>query len=397
MKDYDGRDAVGSDRSIKTLLVAANLNLEGAAFSQYELTKVLCKQRVIEPAVYAAEDGPLRALYEELGLKVTLWPTRGCRPTDLAGYEDDVAWLRQEMRRIATELVYANTWPLFGVIEAAHRESLPSVWNLRDSIDWKREYATYGSSVAERAYRCYEYPHRVIFVSQATACLFEELNTQKNFMVIHNGLDRGRLYRNLQPWPREKARQALGLLPGQLAAVTVGTVCERKGQMDLLDAVEQLEDAVLDRTRFFLVGGTDNEYSRQIRRRQAENRRLDAVRLVTETRDPACYYAAADLFVFCSRNESFPRVILEAMACQLPVVTTPVHGVVEQVEEHGNALFYSPGDSGALARQITTVVTDDALRSRMVACSLPVLDRINDYREMASKYAAVFRAAGSGV
>ena len=63
--------------------------------------------------------------------------------------------------------------------------------------------------------------------------------------------------------------------------------------------------------------------------------------------------------------ESFPRVVLEAMAYELPIVTTPVYGIAEQVREGVNAMFYSPGlrCGGVLAARCRTIVADDDVAS----------------------------------
>ena len=73
-----------------------------------------------------------------------------------------------------------------------------------------------------------------------------------------------------------------------------------------------------------------------------------------ETGDVARYFVAADVFVCTSRVESYPRVILEAMAHGLPIVTTPVFGIREQVREDVNGVFYDPGDVAGAGRRDRT-------------------------------------------
>ena len=99
------------------------------------------------------------------------------------------------------------------------------------------------------------------------------------------------------------------------------------------------------------------------------------------------------MFVCSSRTESFPRVILEAMAACLPIVTTPVFGIREQVRENVNALFYSPGDTRALADAIRRLRDDPDLRSRMARNSPIVLGALDDYETMAATYGRIFLEA----
>ncbi|MFT2536316.1 glycosyltransferase, partial [Escherichia coli] len=46
--------------------------------------------------------------------------------------------------------------------------------------------------------------------------------------------------------------------------------------------------------------------------------------------------------------ESYPRTVLEALGCGLPIVTTPVYGLKEQV----NGVFYRPGDAQDLWEKV---------------------------------------------
>src|SRR4029079_643925 len=104
-------------------------------------------------------------------------------------------------------------------------------------------------------------------------------------------------------------------------------------------------------------------------------------------------YQAADVFACTSRVESFPRVVLEAMAYGLPVVSTRVFGIAEQVGENVNALLYEPGDAARLADHLQRLIVDDALRERLQTQSPHVLATLNTFEEMIAAYAALFREA----
>ena len=71
------------------------------------------------------------------------------------------------------------------------------------------------------------------------------------------------------------------------------------------------------------------------------------------------------MFCCTSRIESYPLVIMEAMAAGLPIITTPVFGIAEQVQPSVNALIYQPGDVAALARHLASLAEDEALRRSM--------------------------------
>jgi glycosyltransferase involved in cell wall biosynthesis len=172
-------------------------------------------------------------------------------------------------------------------------------------------------------------------------------------------------------------------------------VCERKGQIDLVEAVKRMGGRFTNRLRCFIVGDRPNEYSEKLKSalHSLPISKQSRVEIVPETPDAALYYSAADVFVCTSRVESFPRVILEAMAAGLPIITTPVYGIREQVQENVNALFFQPGDADALADKMTRLIADPSLRQNLARNSRLVLDMLTDFEAMTKAYGKVFREA----
>lgn len=380
---------------LRTLMCGFNLNREGAPFSQYEMTVRLKEKGVIDPIVYSPIDGPLRQAYEEHGIEVmvSVHPLTGV--TGLADYEARIAAFGQRLRNLKVSLVYGNTLQTFYAIEAAHRLGLPSIWNPRESEPWETYFDFLPGEIAGRALQCFAYPYQVVFVSNATLKVWQPLNSRHNFMVIHNGLDRERFDAALKKWPREMARELLKISPAEQVLLIMGTVCERKGQIDLVEAIGRLSEEHAAATRCFIVGKCANEYADQFKKvlRALPYSRRSRIELVEETSDPALYYSAADIFVCCSRVESFPRVILEAMAAKLPIITTPAFGIAEQVKDNDSALFYPPGDVGFLARSIERLVESKVLRQALADNTALALNTLINFDSMVDAYAEIFREA----
>ncbi len=76
-------------------------------------------------------------------------------------------------------------------------------------------------------------------------------------------------------------------------------------------------------------------------------------------------YAAADLFVYPTRADNQPRVLLEAMACGCPPVATDVGGVSELVAHEQTGLLVKPGDADGLCRAIEYLLDDPSRRERL--------------------------------
>ncbi len=99
--------------------------------------------------------------------------------------------------------------------------------------------------------------------------------------------------------------------------------------------------------------------------------------------------ADADIYVLPSYNEGLPMSVLEAMAWSLPVVTTPVGGLPELIEDGVNGILCEPGNVASLAAAILALIGDKDLRRRMgqaahqsicekfsAAAVLPLLDDV---------------------
>ena len=77
----------------------------------------------------------------------------------------------------------------------------------------------------------------------------------------------------------------------------------------------------------------------------------------------------ASIYCMCSRHEGFPMVVLEAWARGIAVVTTPVGGLPDVIEEGKNCLTFPFGDAEALAAQMRMLMESPELRKSMAEYS----------------------------
>lgn len=383
------------NKPVRTFMTAFNLNLEGAPYSQYELTVKLKDKGVIDPLVYCPDDGPLRSLYEDKGISVQVFKHPLRNIYTISEYEAAILEFSRYIESTGAELLYGNTLQTFYAIDAAKQAGVPSIWNPRESEPWQSYFANFGPDIAARALGCFSNPYRVIFVADATRDVYAPLNSKSNFTVIHNGLDIERLNQISRHWTHESARSHLGVEKHQIVLLLLGTVCARKGQHDLPMALKLLPDKFHDQLKCFVVGDRPSKYSQELARLVADlpETLRRQFHVVPECGDTALYYKAADIFLCASRVESYPRVILEAMAYGLPIVTTPVYGIREQVRPQCNGLHYSPGDVKAMADAISFLVENEDVRKKFGERSRQVIATLTSYEEMVTQYAEIFQEA----
>lgn len=384
---------------VRALVVAHNLNNpEGAPRYLSEIVIGLRDRGAIDPVVFSPLGGPGARVYEAAGIPVDvreaphsrrfvdcLWT---CRE-----YEAAQAAAARLLREYRPEVVIANTLTTFPLVEAAARAGVPAVWIIHESYSQSHLDRLFPPFARKRVMQAFALAARLVPASYDTAALFAHLNTRGNFRVIHNGLDPRPFDDYLRRVSREDAERQVPGPPGKRRLLAVGTVCERKGQHTLVEAA-----AILARERSdftcHLVGMRDGipyaDYVRQLVRR---HRLESVVHLVPETDNVWAFYRAADVFVCTSHMETFSRAVLEAEAFGLPVVSTPVCGVGEQVFWGANALRFDFGDAAGLAARLRRLLADDGLREEMARQSRAAFDVHLDQEEMLGRYAAVVLAA----
>jgi len=139
-----------------------------------------------------------------------------------------------------------------------------------------------------------------------------------------------------------------------------------KRQLHLEDLIALSDDDKVSDLSSFYDGSSRGSYFSHLQKRLSP----DLTSHVTFT-GPVPYahvinhYREADILINPSLSEAFGRSLIEAMACQMPVVATRVGGMVEIVEDAKTGLLVNPGDATALAEAIIDLLSDENLRKSM--------------------------------
>ena len=178
----------------------------------------------------------------------------------------------------------------------------------------------------------------IIAVSEALKARIVELGIAAGkIAVIRNGINREVFY----PRDRRETRRRLGIDPEDQVLLSVGALVSVKGFYRLIEAMALLKQGG-NRLKLFVIGEGSE---RRALESQISNLKLEScVRLLgaKPQNELADWYSAADLFCLASHREGCPNVVIEAMACGLPVAAADVGGVHELVKEHNGRLVSPP-------------------------------------------------------
>jgi colanic acid/amylovoran biosynthesis glycosyltransferase len=169
--------------------------------------------------------------------------------------------------------------------------------------------------------------------------------------VVHCGVEPDAL----QPPPRRDDN-------GPLRILCVGRLVPGKGHAVLLDALSQLREEGIYALTTFVGDGPERAQLEQL----AEELRLDVRFAGAVGQDELrAFYEDAQLFCLPTFAEGLGVVLLEAMACGLPVVSSLVMGVPEVVDDGETGLLVRPGRPDLLAEAIERLAAAPDLRERM--------------------------------
>lgn len=222
-------------------------------------------------------------------------------------------------------------------------------------------------------------PDAAIANSQSVADAWRMTRFPPPAMVL-NGVDTQRF----APAPRSGWIHQLLDLPKDARLIGMPAVFARwKGHLLVIEAFERAAAEIPD-AHLVLVGGpiydtaAERGYAEELVRRvgraslggtaQAAQSLTDRIHFVKFQSEPWRLYPEFDLVVhFSTRAEPFGRVVVEAMACGVPVVAAHAGGPAEIVEDGVTGWLIAPGDTAALSRRMVEALRSDTGAVRAAA------------------------------
>ena len=339
---------------IRVLAILEAKTVTGPAKNLLELCRTVSGWPEIHVAVACFDrgggDNDFTAAAAEAGVKVLRIPEQSS--WDLS----TVSGLRRLIEIESPDIVQTHA------VKSHFLIYLSRVWKQRRWIAFHHGYTA--TDVKMRVYNQFDRlslpaAHRIVTVSHAFERQLLGLGIPRSRIeVLHNSVS-PEWAAHVESMDRAAIRSSLGIEPEEEVLLAVGRMSKEKRHIDLLEAYHVLQRQGV-RARLILAGDGP------------ERARLEAagdagVIFTGQVRDPAPYYAAADVMVLPSLTEGSPNVLLEAMAAGIPVVATSVGGIPEIVSHEKSALLVQPLRPEALGTAIRELLEDPAKRCRLVA------------------------------
>jgi glycosyltransferase involved in cell wall biosynthesis len=197
-------------------------------------------------------------------------------------------------------------------------------------------------------------------VSKRTAGLLKEYFGREDVSIIPNGVDTAYFSTAARLARRGEARRRRSFRDEDFVLLLIGNDWRSKGLSTILEAMAALSTLPV---RVLVVG---NDTSEPFLARATRLGVQDNCHWETSSSDVLDFYAAADVYVSPSHEDSFGLPVAEAMACGLPTITSVCAGVADYVHDGADGfVLREPRDAQALSKLIDRLQSEPDLRRKI--------------------------------
>lgn len=199
--------------------------------------------------------------------------------------------------------------------------------------------------------------------------------------VVRNGIDTHRFVPDADA--RVDVRRELGLDVNTPLIGIVAALRSEKNHCMLVHAAAKLRDRH-PCAHWIIVG--DGPERAGIERLAAELKIADRIHLLGTRYDTPRLVAALDVFTLCSLNEASPVSILEALACEVPVVATDVGSIGESILVGQTGYLIASEDVDAMVSRVDQLLADRSLRTAMGKAGRKLVQQTGSLDSMVDGY-----------
>jgi len=265
--------------------------------------------------------------------------------------------LKKIIKEKNIDLVYSNTTATVTGAFAAKASGKKHIWHVHEIIE--------SPAILIRfiAWMMNHYCTSLIAVSQAVIDHWKKNKVSTGFKLVYNGFDYSAFNQ-----PTSTLREELSISNNAIVIGTIGRINTIKGQNYFLEIAGQLK-ANNQALAFVIVGDTVPGYEKifdDLKKLTIKEKINEVVYFTGFRNDISNVLAAFDIFVLPSiMPDSFPTVVLEAMAAGKPIAATKQGGAAEMVIDHETGLFIALNNAADAAGKMEELINNKTLQLQM--------------------------------
>ena len=257
------------------------------------------------------------------------------------------------------KLVHINMLTRGGVAVIAEKIGIPVVWHMREFME---EDINVKFVNPKRQIKAINKSKHLIAVSKAVKRKFESI-LNPDISVIYNGIN----------FNKKMVQKRRILNESELKVAIVGRIFEKKGQLDLIKALQINYLKYKIPYKLYIIGSVNSEkYKNKIERYIKDNTIQNRVKFVGQINNVMQYLQKIDILVMASSKEAFGRVTVEGMLSGCLVIGSDSGGTAELIQNKSNGLLFKAKDINDLASKLSFAYFNKS-ESRTIATNSQII------------------------
>ncbi|MBM3184709.1 MAG: glycosyltransferase [Bacteroidetes bacterium] len=188
---------------------------------------------------------------------------------------------------------------------------------------------------------------------------------EKNkFEVIPLGFDLDTFQVDLDR-KRKETREFYSLNDNQIAVAIIGRLAPIKNHKLFLDSIEIVNRQTTKKPVFFIVGDGETRKEIELQIEKIKTNQPIDIRLTSWIQDIKTFNAGMDIICLTSNNEGTPVSLIEAQACNIPVISTDVGGVKDIIKENETGFVVPKNNPEKFGKKLLDLIEDEKKREKM--------------------------------
>ncbi len=238
----------------------------------------------------------------------------------------------------------------------------------------------------------YKQAVKVQVISQFLEKRALEMGAEKEkIFVIPNGIDVRKFSQTFSDEEKLKARQSLEIDDKDKIIITTSRLVYKNAVDVLILSFKYLVETYKHLNLKLVIVGSGNQESKLKKIADELNIKNNIIFIGELSNDKIpLYLAMSDVYCRPSRSEGQGISFLEAMCAGLPVVTTPVGGIVDFIKEGETGLLADVDNPKSLADKIYALLIDSKLREKIISNSKKMIVEKYDWDKIVNKFEELF-------
>lgn len=261
------------------------------------------------------------------------------------------------------DLIHLNGLPTVNGAKIANKLHIQYIWHIREFLEEDLGYSFVNKKEAKSLL---SNASEIIAISNAVKEKYENQLSLEKIKVIYNGVNTKKYF----------CKRDILENKDHITVMIAGRVTEKKGQLDLLRAINNSN--IKNKIRCIVVGPHDTTgyYESLVRYSKVNNLRVEFIDYTSHIEK---YLQNSDVVCVCSKKEAFGRITIEAMLSGCLIIGANSGGTTELINEGITGYLYDVDKKGALSSCLEKVYLNRLISAKIARLGQKEAIKFNDF------------------